>query len=179
MSLNFEHLSEFYLSIFFSDKNSSSPMVNITNILWAHLHQYSCANNSSNLKCKYQKARRKTLVLKKVLVKCWWNWHLIHSWVNGRWTKRQDVLGNEYIFFLRNLSYFHWNSLRQSYNYSADNYYRKLVEFSVTITDVQWCHMLLELGFVTLFQGTCLISPWPLFKIEYCIVPKSVTDITA
>ncbi len=40
-------------------------MVNFTNFLWAHLHKYSCAKKSSNLKCKYKKALRKTFVRKR------------------------------------------------------------------------------------------------------------------
>jgi hypothetical protein len=49
-----------------------TPVVNFTNILRAHLYQYSCAENSSNLKCKYKKLRAKLLYKKgahKILVK--------------------------------------------------------------------------------------------------------------
>ncbi len=50
-----------------------TPVVNFTNILYAHLRQYS----SSNLKWKYIKASRKNFV-----PKCWWNWHLVANYVS-------------------------------------------------------------------------------------------------
>ncbi len=52
------------------------PVVNFTNILWAHLHQYSCAKKSSTLKCKYKKASRKTFA-RKGPHNIFWNWHLL------------------------------------------------------------------------------------------------------
>ncbi len=42
----------------------------------AFAHQYSCVKKFSNLKCKHEKAPRKTFCTKRRLKKCWWNWHL-------------------------------------------------------------------------------------------------------
>ncbi len=50
----------------------NGPVVNFTNILYAHLRQYSFAKRSSNLKCKYKKLRAKLSYKKgtsKMLVK--------------------------------------------------------------------------------------------------------------
>ncbi len=41
-----------------------TPEVNFTNILWAHLHQDSCAKNSSYLNFKHKKASFKTFIRK-------------------------------------------------------------------------------------------------------------------
>ncbi len=41
---------------------SLRPVVNFTNILYAHLRRYFFAKRISNLKCKYKKASRKTFV---------------------------------------------------------------------------------------------------------------------
>ncbi len=49
------------------------------NILWAHLHQYSCAIKSSNLKCKYKKSFVQNFHTKKPGVKFWWNWCMERS----------------------------------------------------------------------------------------------------
>ncbi len=46
--------------------------VNFTNILQAHLCQYS--NKKFNLYWKHRKTSCKTFVQKKPHVKCWWNW---------------------------------------------------------------------------------------------------------
>ncbi len=50
--------------VFFT-RNTWKWRVNFTNILWAHLHQFSYTKRSSNIKCKYKKALRKTFVQKQ------------------------------------------------------------------------------------------------------------------
>ncbi len=74
-------------------RSKKKSVVNFTNILLVHLRQYLCAKKFNlyfkhkNLcaKLSYEKAAckmlvkkdlRKTLVWKKLRVKCWWNWPL-------------------------------------------------------------------------------------------------------
>ncbi len=58
--------------------NFRTPLgVNFTNILLAHLRQYSCSNKKFNLYCKHKKVSRETLVQKaacKMLVKLTPGW---------------------------------------------------------------------------------------------------------
>ncbi len=54
-----------------------TPWVNCTNILWAQLRQFPCANKKCNLHFKHKKALRKTFVQKSIGIKCWWNRSLV------------------------------------------------------------------------------------------------------
>ncbi len=53
-----------YISVVVSPERKEKRVVNFTNILWAHLRQYSSAKKSSNLQCKHKKASRKVFVWK-------------------------------------------------------------------------------------------------------------------
>ena len=53
------------------------PWVNFNSILRAALSPISFCQWILNTKCKYRKAAQNTLVWKRLLVKCWWNWLLL------------------------------------------------------------------------------------------------------
>ncbi len=51
------------------------PLVNFTNILWAHLRQYCCAKKVQTLNLSTKSFAQK-IRIKKPRLKCWWNWDL-------------------------------------------------------------------------------------------------------
>jgi hypothetical protein len=78
----FHHLwgsKTFFLHLF--ELHTLSPMVNFTNIFWAHLRWYFCTKKSSNLKGKYKKSFAQDLRTKNPRVKYWWNWHLVYLFI--------------------------------------------------------------------------------------------------
>ncbi len=54
----------------------TKPGVNFTNILRAAFLLISLRQTCLNFNYKYRKAVCLTFIQKKLLVKCWWNWHL-------------------------------------------------------------------------------------------------------
>ncbi len=48
--------------------------VNFTNILWFQLRQFPCANKKFNLYFKHKKSFVRKFCMKKLCLKCWWNW---------------------------------------------------------------------------------------------------------
>jgi hypothetical protein len=63
MLVGWKLLQFFVLARTSSDTLSFKPLDNFTNILWAHLRQYTFTKRSSNLKRKCKKGLRKTFVL--------------------------------------------------------------------------------------------------------------------
>ncbi len=53
--------------------------VNFTNIFWAAFAPKSFCQKITNPNCMHIKAAQKMFVWKKVLVKYWWNWHLMSN----------------------------------------------------------------------------------------------------
>jgi len=53
-----------------------TPVVNLTNILWAVSEPIFLQKKFTNQNCKHIKASKNTFKQKKLLVKCWWNWNL-------------------------------------------------------------------------------------------------------
>ncbi len=54
-----------------------SSSFNFTNIFWAQLRHFLCANKKFNLYFKHKKSFAQNFCTKKLRVKCWWNWPLL------------------------------------------------------------------------------------------------------
>ncbi len=102
------------LFFFLSNSGRPTPRVNFTNILWAQLHQFPCANNKFNLYFKHKSFTR-NFCMKKPHVKCWWNWPLILSFHRLIADVIVEELGKLILWLATNLGYFYQQNKKMIY----------------------------------------------------------------